>query len=302
MRSKLVALLIVAPCVTASLLGVPQPARALDVPSAPTLSAPIIDQTNTLTAEQIQQLSAHIMQSRGEKSYQVGILIIPTLGNDEYLEGYSIKVARAWGIGDKDTDNGALILVVKDDRKMRIEVGRGLEGDLTDLRASRIVRDVMTPKFRENDFYGGLIGAVDSIQLAVSQQADPSLEADDSSDGGFEAFMSLLIFGAMMLTWLGAALARSKSWWAGGVVGGAIGIIIIIIFAGVLWSILAFIVTTGLGLLLDFLVSRNYKAHQAHGESASWWAGGGFFGGGSSGGGGGFGGGGFSGGGSSGSW
>lgn len=277
------------------------PVHALNVPSAPTLDVPIVDQTGTLSADQTQRLADQIALSRKDKSYQVGILIIPTLGSDEYLEGYSIKVARAWGIGDKEKDNGVLILVAKDDKKMRIEVGRGLEGDLTDLRSGRIIRDVMAPKFQKNDFYGGLSGAIHSIQLAVSQQADPSLDESSSSDG-WDVFMTFLVVGGILMSWLGATLGRSKSWWAGGIIGGSIGLVIMVIFSWALWTILATFAAIGIGLLLDFLVSRNYKEHVAHGSSASWWAGGGWFGGGSGGGGGGFGGGGFSGGGSSGSW
>lgn len=282
------------------------PARALDAPAAPTLATPIVDQTGTLSSEQIVQLADQIAKSRQEKSYQIAILLIPTLGNDEYLEGYSIKVARAWGVGEKGSNNGALIVVVKDDHQMRIEVGDGLQGDLTDLRAGRIVRDVMKPKFQQNDFYAGLSGAVNSIQLAVSAQADPSLSESDDGDVGADVFVMLLVFGGMILSWVGSILARSKSWWAGGVIGGVIGLIVMVIFAWALWTFLAAFAAIGIGLLLDFLVSRNYKAHASHGDTPSWWAGGGWFGGGGGfsggGGGGGFGGGGFSGGGASGSW
>lgn len=304
MRWRVIAGSVIGVAIAASVFALP--ARALDIPSAPTLETPIVDQTGTLSAEQVQQLAAQIAKSRQEKSYQIGILMIPTLGSGEYLEGYSIKVARAWGIGDKDKDNGVLILVVKDDRKMRIEVGRGLEGDLTDLRAGRIIRDVMAPSFRQSDYYGGLSGAVNSIQLAVSQQADPALSESTSSDAdGWELFAFFLGVGVFILSWLGSVLARSKSWWAGGVIGGVVGFVVMIVFAWALWTFIAAIAAAGLGLLFDFLVSRNYKAHSSRGDSPSWWAGGGWLGGGggfSGGGGGSFGGGGFSGGGSSGSW
>lgn len=288
-----------------TVLAFVQPVLALDVPPAPSLATPIVDTTNTLSLGQIEQLSTQIAQSCEQKSYQIGILIIPTLGNNEYLEGYSIKVAREWGIGEKETDNGVLVLVVKDDRKMRIEVGDGLQGDLTDLRAGRIVRDVMRPKFQQNDFYGGLSGAIDSIQLAVSQQPDPRLdESSESPVMSFDAIVVLLFIGSALFSWIGAALARTKSWWAGGVIGAIVGSVVLFIFGWVIWAIFTFFLATILGLLLDYLVSRNYRQHSAHGTSPSWWAGGNWLGGGRSGGhsGGGFGGGGFSGGGSSGGW
>ena len=300
MRLRLVLGTAIAACMVAVFMVAP--AHGLAIPAAPTLETPIVDQTGTLSVEQIKQLSAQIAQSRKEKSYQIGILMIPTLGNGEYLEGYSIKVARTWGIGDKNTDNGALILVVKEDKVMRIEVGRGLEGDLTDVRANRIIRDVMKPKFRQNDFYGGLSGAVNSIQLAVSQQADPSInESSTTSDSsGWDTFMTFLVFGGIVVSWIAAILGRSKSWWAGGIVGGIVGFVLMLVFSWAAWTFFVGIASVIGGFLLDFIVSRNYKEHSSTGKNASWWAGGPWIGGG--GGGGSFGGGGFSGGGSSGSW
>ncbi len=279
---------------------------ALAIPPAPSLAVPIVDQTGTLTPSQIQQLTQQIAASRSEKSYQIGILMIPTLGSGEYLEEYSIKVAREWGIGEKDKSNGVLILVVKDDRKMRIEVGRGLEGDLPDVKASRIVRNIMAPAFRSNDYVGGLSAAIDSIQKTVAGQADPRLAASTSSSSKgswsdlifFAAFAVIFVF-----SWVGSMLARSKSWWAGGIIGLIIGAGIMAVFSWAFWSIMVTIAATLFGFLFDFLVSRNYSQHIERGSTPSWWAGGGDFGGGGGfSGGGSFGGGGFSGGGSSGDW
>ena len=207
-------------------LAVSAGAAALDVPKAPTLDVPIVDQTGTLTAGQIQQLADKIAASRKEKSYQIGILILPTLGNDEYLEGYSLKVARDWGIGEKDTSNGVLLLIVKDDRKLRIEVGRGLEGDLTDVRANRIIRNVITPKFKEGKYFEGISDGVNSIQLAVAAKPDPAAaKTTESVDWG--AIVSTAVFiGIAVLSWLGAVLGRSKSWWAGGVIGAVAGLVL----------------------------------------------------------------------------
>ena len=286
-------------------LAVSAGAAALDVPKAPTLDVPIVDQTGTLTAGQIQQLADTIATSRKEKSYQIGILIIPTLGNDEYLEGYSLKVARGWGIGEKDTSNGVLLLIVKDDRKLRIEVGRGLEGDLTDVRANRIIRNVITPKFKEGKYFEGISDGVNSIQLAVAAKPDPAAaKTEESVDWG--AIVSTAVFiGIAVLSWLGAVLGRSKSWWAGGVIGAVAGLVLMVIFGFAIWAIIGFIGLIFGGLGFDSLVSKNYKAHAADHTNPAWWAGGTWGGGGGGWGGssgGGFGGGGFSGGGSSGSW
>ncbi len=288
-------------------LAITAGASALAVPKSPTLDVPIVDQTNTLSEEQISQLAAQIAESRKEKSYQIGILIIPTLGNDEYLEGYSLKVAREWGIGEKGKSNGVLLLIAKDDRKLRIEVGRGLEGDLTDVRANRIIRNVITPKFKEGKYYDGIKDGVNSIQLAVAGKADSKAENSGVEAADWSAIITTgLFFGIGLLSWLGAILGRSKSWWAGGVIGGVAGIVLMLIFGFAIWAIIGFVGLILGGLGFDYLVSKNYKAHAASHSSPSWWAGGtwgggsGWGGGGSSGGG--FGGGGFSGGGSSGSW
>lgn len=280
-------------------------ATALEVPTAPTLATPIVDQTGTLTPAQITQLADQIAASRKEKSYQIGILIISTLGSDEYLEGYSLKVARQWGIGDK-TSNGVLLLVAMDDHKLRIEVGRGLEGDLTDVRANRIIRNIITPKFKEGKYYEGISQGVTSIQLAVAKQADPAAEKEPSEPIDWSAIVTMaLFFGIGALSWLGAIFGRSKSWWAGGVVGGIAGIVLMVLFGFAIWAVIGFVGLILGGLGFDFLVSKNYNKHATDRSNPAWWAGGtwgggGGWGGGSSGGG--FGGGGFSGGGSSGSW
>ncbi|QQS21546.1 TPM domain-containing protein [Candidatus Saccharibacteria bacterium] len=280
------------------------PARALEVPSAPTLERPIVDKTSTLSEQQIDQLAQQITHGRGEKSYQVGVLLIPTLGQDEYLEGYSLKVARAWGIGDK-TNNGVLLLIVKQDKLVRIEVGTGLEGDLTDSRAKRIITGVIRPYFRSGDYYTGISEGVRSIQLAVAKEADPKLASRSEADGSWwdivSTFGFFVLFGFM---WLASILGRSKSWWAGGVIGGVIGFISLFASQWHPLAVIATIILVPFGLLFDFAVSRNYQQHKSAGTLPSWWAGGGSIGHGSGGGwsGGGFGGGGFSGGGSSGSW
>lgn len=281
-------------------------AHALDVPAAPTLETPIVDQTGTLTPEQVKQLATQIATSRKEKSYQIGILIVSSVGNDEYLEGYSLKVSREWGIGEKDKSNGVLLLVAIDDRKLRIEVGRGLEGDLTDVKANRIIRNVITPKFKEGKYYEGISEGINSIQLAVANKPDPAAEKEAAEPVDWSAIITMGMFTVIgALSWLGAVLGRTKSWWAGGVIGAVAGIVLMFMFGFAVWAIISFVGLILSGLGFDYLVSKNYKQHAARHTDPAWWAGGTWgggsgWGGGSSGGG--FGGGGFSGGGSSGSW
>lgn len=276
-------------------------AGALTIPSAPPLDKPIIDQTTTLSEDQVSQLSQQIAESRLKKPYQIGVLMIPTL-DDRDIESYSIEVARKWGIGGKGKNNGVLLVVAKDDRKLRIEVGSGLEGDLTDAESGRIIRNTITPKFKSGDFYGGIRDGVESIQANVEGRADPNA----GNESGGDMAELILGFGAFLIwgfVWLMSILARSKSWWAGGILGGIVGTIAAVVAGGVLWSFGLLVGLVSVGLGLDWLVSRNYKQSTSRGEDAAWWAGGGSWGGGSSGSSGGsFGGGGFSGGGSSGSW
>jgi uncharacterized protein len=276
------------------------PVSALAVPSAPSLERPIVDQTNTLSESEIQSLSVKITSSRGDKDYQVGVLMIPRLDN-ESIEEYSIKVAREWGIGQKGENNGVLLLVAKDDRQLRIEVGSGLEGDLTDAQSGRIIRDVITPQFRQGNYYMGISNGLESIAATVSKQPDPHAAPVLT---GWQNFWNIAMQGGVFFIfaflWLSSILARSKSWWAGGILGAVVGVIVAVFAGWVIWSVLLLVGLAIGGLGLDWVVSRNYRDRASHGEAPSWWAGGTHLGGGL--GGGGFGGGGFSGGGSSGSW
>lgn len=281
--------------------GLSSPVSALDVPPVPT-DIPIVDTTNTLTQEQKNTLADSIANVKKETSNQIAILMVPSLNNDS-LEDYSIRVAREWAIGDKAKDNGVLLLIIKDDRKIRIEVGYGLEGALTDARSSQIIRNVITPDFRQEKYFEGISSGLNSIKLAIQNEYDPASEQGSSIklNGDFWQFIFFVVF--FGLIWLTSILARSKSWWAGGVVGGILGLIIGILWGFIITGAVAIVLLVVLGLLLDRTVSANYLSSKSQNKSPSWWAGGGFGGGSGSGGGfGGFGGGSFGGGGSSGSW
>lgn len=307
MKKVIFSAIVVALC-AAGLFAVAS-AQALEVPPRPSLASPIVDTTNTLSLEQIQQLSSQITQTRTQKDYQIGVLIVPSLGQDEYLEGYSLKVAREWGVGDKNKNNGILVLIVKNDRKARIEVGRGLEGDLTDVESGRIIRTTLAPAFRKSDYYGGISEGLRNITAQVEgrPEQDTSRSAASSSTGKAnfpaEFLIFFLVIGANLLSWIASMFARTKSWWAGGVVGGGIGALAGLISGWALWSFGLIAGLIGLGLLLDYLVSRNYSKSGVAGENPAWWAGGPWIGGGGgSDGGGSFGGGDFGGGGASGDW
>jgi uncharacterized membrane protein YgcG len=139
----------------AALLLAPLAALAADVPY---LTGRVVDNANILSAGAKQKI-AQIAEAREKASGdQVVVLTMPSL-EGESIEGYATRVFDAWKLGQKGKDNGVLVIVAPSDRKMRIEVGYGLEGTLTDAAASRIVREAMTPRFKQNDFDGGVTAA-----------------------------------------------------------------------------------------------------------------------------------------------
>src|SRR5438876_6138698 len=134
---------------------------AADV-AVPPLSGRVVDQTGTLSSGDIASLAQTLKSLEARKGSQVAVLIVPTT-EPETIEQYSIRVAEAWKIGRKRIDDGALLVVAKNDRRLRIEVGYGLEGALNDVTAKRIIDEVITPKFRSGDFAGGISAGVDRI-------------------------------------------------------------------------------------------------------------------------------------------
>jgi len=189
----------------------------LEVPAAPPLERPIIDQTESLANEDIDRIAQLINAERQKKSFQIGVLMISTLGSDDSLEEYSLKVARQWGIGDKKKSNGVLLLIAKNDRKMRIEVGNGMEGSLTDARASQIIRNTIAPKFRSGDYAGGVEAGVKRI-IDVAEGRNLS---DNDIDG--ESIVSMLfivifitIIVIAILKGNGSNGSRRRYWWLAG--------------------------------------------------------------------------------------
>lgn len=276
-------------------------AMALEMPPAPPLERPIVDTTHTLTDQQVTQLSEQINTARQKKSFQLAVLMVPSLEGGA-IEEYTLRVTRTWGIGEKGKNNGVLLFIAKNDRKMRIEVGYGQEGALTDARAARIIRNVIAPEFRENNFYEGIQAGVTEIIAALEGQAEP---AATEKTGMGDYIGALFFVGYILLSlasWIVSILARSKSWWAGGVLGAVIGGAIFAILGFALSGLMVLIAATGIGLLLDYFVSKNYRERSAKGDYPSWWAGGTFGGWGGGDSGGSFGGGDFGGGGASGDW
>jgi len=197
----------------------------LEVPAAPPLERPIIDQTESLANEDIDRIAQLINAERQKKSFQIGVLMIPTLGSDDSLEEYSLKVARQWGIGDKKKSNGVLLLIAKNDRKMRIEVGNGIEGSLTDARASQIIRNTIAPKFRSGDYAGGVEAGVKRIIDAAEGR---NLSDNDIDGESIVSMLFIVIFITIIVIAIlkgnGSNGSRRRYWWlAGGLDSGSSG-------------------------------------------------------------------------------
>ena len=197
----------------------------LEVPAAPPLERPIIDQTESLANEDIDRIAQLINVERQKKSFQIGVLMIPTLGSDDSLEEYSLKVARQWGVGDKKKSNGVLLLIAKNDRKMRIEVGNGMEGSLTDARASQIIRNTIAPKFRSGDYAGGVEAGVKRIIDAAEGR---NLSDNDMDGESIVSMLFIVIFITIIVIAIlkgnGSNGRRRRYWWlAGGSDSGSSG-------------------------------------------------------------------------------
>src|SRR3989344_4127998 len=225
-----------------------------------------------------------------ETGNEIAVLIIPSLEGDP-IEEVAVEVFQSWGIGQKGKDNGVLLLISKEDKEVRIEVGYGLEPDLTDAEVGAIIRNVLTPAFKEGKYDEGVGLSLEAIIKGIggtllSEEAPVSRRTDIFSKILSDYFFLVLF----AFVWLASVLGRSKSWWLGGILGGALGAGVGFWTGVLMTGIFSFIGLGVLGLIFDFFVSKVYANSKNSGGVPPWWIGGGGFGGS-----GGFGGGGFSG-------
>lgn len=155
----------------ALLLGWALPAIALV--AVPQLTGRVVDRTGTLSSGDIAQMSEMLADLERRKGSQIAVLIVPTT-DGEPIEQFSLRVAEAWKIGRKKVDDGALLVVAKNDRHLRIEVGYGLEGAITDVTARRIIDEVIVPKFRAGDFAGGISAGIEKLIGLVNGEKLPA--------------------------------------------------------------------------------------------------------------------------------
>lgn len=263
----------------------------------PPLKTRVTDLTGTLSASQRESLEQTLKAFEEKKGSQIAVLIVPTTKPEEIAQ-YGIRVAEAWKLGRKGVDDGVLLLVAKNDRKARIEVGRGLEGAIPDAAAKRIVAEIITPRFKQGDFEGGIREGVERIVRVIEGEPLPSPRRVSAPTGGGTGhdWVFWIVFSIpIILVTSGIARAILGRFVGGVAAGGVAGIAIGLLAGSCVLGLLAGVVA---GLFA--LASRGGAAFPGGGWSSggSGWSGGSSCGGGGSdfsGGGGDFGGGGASG-------
>jgi uncharacterized protein len=176
--------------------------------AVPKLSHRVTDLTQTLTAEQTEALAKKLEALEKSKGSQIAVLMLPTTG-EEGIEQFSIRVVDEWKLGRKGTADGVLLLIAKNDKRVRIEVGRGLEGALTDVTSSRIIREFVRPAFKQNDFYGGINAGIDKISSVIAGEPLPAPAPSQEKGLGHSANYTddFHIFGLHPLVWFGLLIA-----------------------------------------------------------------------------------------------
>jgi len=267
------------------------------------------DYASILSEADQDKLEQKLVSFKASSTNEISVVTIKSLEGDT-IENFAVKLFADWKIGQEKQDNGLLLLIAVDDRKMRLEVGYGLEGAVPDATANQIITKTLKPAFGAQKYYEGIDQALDSLIAATNGEYQAETTPATSSLSkrlGFDTLLWILIFVFYGLSALWRYLAKSRSWWQGGAIGGGLGLIVaLFFFRTLLLIILIPTVIAVVGLIADYLVSRVFPQPKPLNKKRSnfWFLGGpGGFGGGSSGGGfGGFGGGSSGGGGAGGSW
>jgi uncharacterized protein len=238
----------------------------------PPLTGRVVDQTATLSSGDIDSLTQTLKALERRKGSQVAVLIVPTT-SPETIEQYSIRVAEAWKIGRKKIDDGALVVVAKNDRHLRIEVGYGLEGSLTDVTTKRIIDEDITPKFKSGDFAGGIAAGINRMIRVIDGESLPAPEpAHWQSPGWFSSIdplnpfliIPVLLFGGMMRSVLGRLIGSVAT-------GGLITLIVWYLFGSLLAAVLVGVIASIFVMFGDAITS---PVPAGRGRGGGWIAGG----------------------------
>jgi uncharacterized protein len=256
---------------------------AQELQPLPLLQQRVTDQTATLSAADVVALEAKLEGFEAISGSQIAVLIVPTT-QPEDIAAYAIRVAEAWKIGRTKIDDGIIVVIAKNDRKMRIEVGYGLEGAVPDALAFRIIDETLKPAFREGHFYEGIDKATDQLIGLIKGEALPApVQKQEGGDGDFFWVVVMIAY------FIASIFSRQKRYGISGAVAGLGGVVAGLLYPSLLIGILAALGIFFLGLL-PAGAGRGF--YTGGGRSGGGFSSGGFSGGGGS----------FGGGGASGSW
>jgi uncharacterized protein len=271
--------------------AVPVIVPALADVAVPPLTGRVVDLTGTLSSSDIAALTQTLKDLETRKGSQVAVLMVPTT-QPETIEQYSIRVAEAWKIGRRKIDDGALLVVAKNDHKVRIEVGYGLEGSLTDVTSRRIIDEVITPKFRTGDFAGGISAGLARMIAVIDGEPlpAPAPEASHGQDFGdwIGFFNPLNPFFIVGVAAVGAIMRRMLGRLVGSAVtGGVIGALAWYLLGSTAIAAILGVVISVLTFFADSLLAASQGAAGRSGRGGGWsggsYSGGGWSGGSSSG-------------------
>jgi uncharacterized protein len=238
--------------------------------AVPPLTGRVVDLTGTLSSGDAAALTQTLKNLEARKGSQVAVLIVPTT-DGEAIEQFSIRVAEAWKIGRKKIDDGALLVIAKNDRHLRIEVGYGLEGALTDVTAKRIIDEDITPKFKAGDFAGGVSAGINRMIRVIEGERLPAPEPPHWQSPGLMKYVDPLnpfvIFGLFVV---GAILRTTLGRLAGSVAtGGFVGVLAWLFVGSIIISAIAAVIAFIVALLGDFTPARGGRS------GSGGWSGGG---------------------------
>jgi uncharacterized protein len=246
---------------------------ALAEVAVPPLIGRVVDQTGTLSGGDIASLTQTLKDFEARKGSQIAVLIVPTT-DQEPIEQFSIRVAEAWKIGRKKIDDGALLVIAKNDRHLRIEVGYGLEGALTDATTRRIIDEDVTPKFKTGDFAGGVSAGINRMIRLVDGEKLPAPEPPhwhgsssfDPSDL-FNPFLIIpvFLFGGLLRNMLGRLIGSAAA-------GGLVALIAWFLAGSLLAAVLAGLIAS---IFVMFSNSITSPASGRRGSGGGWVVGGG---------------------------
>ncbi len=202
--------------------------------AVPSLSGPVVDKAGILSRSEFEKIENFLLDLNNRSQIQIAVLIVPSL-EGETIEDYTMQVAEKWKLGDKEKDSGALLVVAVKDKKLRIEVGYGLEENLTDSRSGQIIRNFIAPQFRSGNYGEGIYDGIKAMAAYASEDESLLKEiavSDEDDEGGFPHILLFLIFTYLMISkflpgglfWIFYLLSRrGRASSTGSFFGGSIG-------------------------------------------------------------------------------